>query len=164
MPNNTIRGKMRNRNFSYFLFIAISLPNFLNNGCTTVGALKGEEGIDISSIKPGMSKEEAERILGPPVRKWVTSDNINYCAYVYDAGIPPDAVNATAYFISTILTWGLFDLYEATGLAKETQEFNEKSRTYRQMAIAYDANNIIINMFDNFSDFKELPSDGRTLK
>jgi hypothetical protein len=135
------------------------------SGCVmAVATLKGEPGKDVSSIKPGISKQEAEEILGSPIREWITPLNIHYCVYSYDAGIPPSVADAAFFAFFGIITAGLYDLYEATGITKMNEMRERLDRVTEKIAISYDANDTIVGVFGHFGDFDVLPDDGRAGK
>jgi hypothetical protein len=150
----------QNRLLPGILITSVFLAFYLQVGCMTVGALKGEPGKDVSSVKIGMPKRETEQTLGSPSREWITSANLRYCVYVYDAGVPPSAENAGAYFAWTVATGGLFELFEAISGNAMSKIDKERTRVYNQILIAYDTNDIIVGILDRFSDFEKLPSNG----
>ena len=154
----------QNRVLSISLLIVIFLGNFLQIGCSTVSAIRGEPGKDISSVKAGMSREETEKVLGSPTREWITSSNIRYCVYVYDAGIAPNWSNAGAFFSLTIASAGLFELFDAIASNRARKQWNEQVRVFKQIAVGYEKHDIIIIVIDNFSDFSVLPPEGREVK
>jgi hypothetical protein len=131
-------------------------------GCSSARALRGSPGIDLSPIDPGLQRRSAEQILGPPEREWVTSADIRYCVYRYDAGVPPSRQDAAAFFFLNVISAGLFEVYEATGVTHlSRQSADYPGRIRRQMAIAYDRGGSIVGAFDDFSDLDPLPDDGR---
>lgn len=134
-------------------------------GCTSAAALRGEPGMDISTLKPGLLRSEAEAILGPPVREWTTSSNIRYCIYRYDAGVPPSQGDAVAMGFMNVISLGLFELYEATGVTDLSHPSEDDiRRIWRQIAISYDTDERIVGLFRDFSDLDVLPNDGRPVE
>ena len=131
-------------------------------GCTSAIALRGAEGKDISSIQVGLSRGDAESILGSPVREWLTSENIRYCVYRYDGGVPPSDSDAIAYAFLNIISAGLFEFYETTGMTKLSNLEHAYRRVLHQIAVAYDNQDRIVGFFDNFGDLDVLPADGRS--
>jgi hypothetical protein len=156
----------QNRVLSISLLIVIFLGELLQIGCSTVSAIRGEPGKDISSVKPGISREETEKVLGSPTREWITSSNIRYCVYVYDAGIAPNWSDAGAFLTLTIVTAGLIELVEATAdhPMRKRFDWDGKARSFKQIAVGYDPHDIIVIVIDNFSDFSVLPPEGREVK
>jgi hypothetical protein len=131
-------------------------------GCTSAAALRGEEGKNTSAIQVGLSRSDAESILGSPVREWLTSENIRYCVYRYDGGVPPSDSDAIGYAFLNIMSAGLFEFYEATGMTKLSKPSHDSPRrVWRQIAVAYDNQDRIVGVFDNFGDLDVLPADGR---
>jgi len=126
---------------------------FLQYGCMAASALKGKQGLDVSTFKVGLNKADVEEILGSPVREWLTSSSIHYCVYDYDAGVPPSSAGAAGHIFMDIATLGVWEIFGAfVGLP----EFRKRER----MAISYDADDIVIGVFDHFGDFDVLPVDG----
>jgi hypothetical protein len=152
--------EIRNRAVSGFIICLLLISMLLPSGCMTASALRGEQGKDISSVKAGISREEAEKVLGSPIREWVTSSSIRYSIYSYDRGIPPSIGNAASFAFMEIVSLGLVDLYVATGIVPEFKG----TRITDQVAVAYDKDDIIVGLFDHFSDFDVLPADGRATK
>ena len=131
-------------------------------GCSSARALKGSPGIDVSPINPGLERRSAEQILGPPLREWITSCDVHYCVYRYDAGVPPSRGDAAALFFLNVISAGLFEVYEASGVTHlSRQSADSPGRTHRLMAVAYDRGGRIVGAFDDFSDLDPLPDDGR---
>jgi hypothetical protein len=156
-------NQKKNSLLSLRIIVAL-LAMLLQSGCMmALATLKGEPGKDVSSIKPGISKQDAEEILGSPMREWTTPLTIHYCVYSYDAGIPPSVAGAAVLASFGIISAGLYDLYDATGLIN-TSKLKEGDRVIEKIAISYDANDTIVGVFHRFGDFDALPEDGRAEK
>jgi len=141
---------------------AVVLCTTILPGCTVTTALRGEPGIDIGTLERGLSRSDAEAILGPPVREWTTSSNVRYRIYRYDAGVPPSKGDAVAMGFLDVISLGLVELYEATGLTDISHPSeNDIRRIWRQIAISYDTDERIVGLFRDFSDLDVLPDDGR---
>lgn len=150
-----------NRALAWAIICLLALLS--QSGCVmAVATLKGEPGKDVSAIKPGISKQEAEEVLASPSREWITPQGIHYCVYNYDAGIPPSVSDAVFFAFFGILSAGLYDLYEATGITKMNQMRERLDRVTEKIAISYDAGDTVVGVFDHFRDFDVLPEDGRT--
>jgi hypothetical protein len=117
-------------------------------------ALKGKKGVDISGIKPGISKIKVEENLGPSEREWWTSSGICYRVYVYDEGVPPSIVDAAALIFLDVCSLGYWEL-------NQTIDPLPERRKYKKMAVSYDASDMVVGIFDCYEDFDELPTDGR---
>jgi len=153
----------QNRALSWGI-ICLLLASLFQSGCVAaVATFKGEPGKDISSVRPGISKQEAENVLGSPMREWITPQGIHYCVYSYDAGIPPSVGDAIIFAIAGIISAGLYDLYDATGLIN-TSKLKEGDRVIENIAISYDANDTVVGVFHHLGDFDVLPDDGRSEK
>jgi len=153
----------RNRALAWDIICLFALLS--QSGCVmAVATLKGEPGKDLSSIKPGISKQEVEEILASPSREWITPQGIRYCVYTYDAGIPPSIGDAAFFAFFGIISAGLYDLYEVTGATHMDKTRRAMGRVVEQIAISYDANDTSVGVFDHFRDFDVLPEDGRSEK
>jgi len=152
---NQANSKVLSRITICLLFFSILLPH----GCMAASALKGKKGLDVSTVKVGMSKADAEKSLGPPVREWVTSSGILYCVYDYDAGVPPSGGDAAAHVFMDVATAGVWEIFGAFGAFNDL-EFRKRE----QIAVSYDAHGMVIGVFDHFGDFDILPADGRAVK
>jgi len=140
--------------FSMCLLFFTMLPQC---GCTAASALKGKQGLDAGTVTVGMSKADAEQILGSPIREWVMSSGIVYRVYDYDAGVPPSTADASACVFMDVISAGLWELFLFFEPLPEL-------RKREQMAVSYDINGMVIGVFDHFGDFDVLPADGRAEK
>ncbi len=151
----------RNKSLCGFTLYLFSIV-LLQYGCATGYVIRDEPGKDVSAIKPGISKEEAENILGAPNRQWTTSLNIRYCVYRYDAGMKLSTSDKVAVVLFDIMTLGQFSLRQVmppnVGATRLGPIATDK------IAVAYDQNNLIVGVFDHFEDFDVLPADGRSVK
>jgi hypothetical protein len=150
-------NQTRNKSLSGFTASLLSLSVIWFCSCTAVSALQGKPGLDVSRIKAGMSKVDAEQILGSPIREWVTSSGVSYGIYDYDAGVPPSGSEAAANVFMDIISVGVWELFGAFGHQPEL-------RKREQMAVSYDVDGLVIGTFDHFGDFDVLPADGRADK
>ena len=135
--------------------LAILLMVSFSTGCFAVKLAKGEKGADVTAIQPGVTRANAEPILGPPVREWTSSSRIRYTTYYYDAGRPPNMPDAVGVGILDLVTVGIFEFVVA---------INEATRpldhiTYGRIVISYDNRDVVLGIFD---EFDELPPDGRS--
>ncbi|NJC88509.1 MAG: hypothetical protein FIB02_08260 [Desulfuromonas sp.] len=96
-----------------------------------------------------------QAIVGPPLREWTTAVEIRYGVYSYNGGRPGSAADASALLFMDVITAGLFEVFMFLG----TNDF-ERSGLMKQMAVAYDSNNLVVGAFDDFGDFEALPVDG----
>jgi hypothetical protein len=147
----------RNKSPSGYKASILSLTMLLLCSCTAVSALQGKPGLDVSLVKVGMSRADAEQILGSPIREWVTSSGVSYGVYDYDAGVPPSGSEAAANVFMDIVSVGVWELFGAFGHQPEL-------RKREQMAVSYDVDGLVIGTFDHFGDFDVLPADGRAGK
>lgn len=48
-------------------------------GCYAVKLASREEGIDMSKVGPGITRQEVEDLLGEPAKEWDSATGIHYC-------------------------------------------------------------------------------------
>ena len=149
--------QVKSRTLNGFKIWLLFFIMLLQCGCMAASALKGKQGLDISTVKAGMSKADVEKSLGPPVREWVTSSDILYRVYDYDAGVPPSGGDAAAHVFMDVATAGVWELFGAFRALPESHKRG-------QMAVSYDINDMVIGVFNHFGDFDILPADGRADK
>ena len=155
-------GRMVHKVLAALFGAAVFLGTANLLGCTSTAALRGEPGVDIGALKPGLLRRETEAILGPPVREWTTSSNVRYCIYRYDAGVPPSKGDAVAMGFLNVISLGLFELYEATGVTDLSHPSEDDfRRIWGQIAISYDTDEHIVGLFRDCGDLDVLPDDGR---
>jgi len=125
-----------------------------STGCFAVKLAKGEKGTDVTGIQPGVTRANAEAILGPPVREWTSSTGIRYTTYYYDAGLPPNMPDAAAAVIMDVISVGLFELFWA--IDKKPWILDHHTDV---VVISNDDRAVVLGIFD---EFDELPPDGRS--
>ncbi|MEO6308247.1 MAG: hypothetical protein ABIO96_06940 [Nitrospiraceae bacterium] len=124
-------------------------------GCFAVKLAKGEKGVNVTGIQPGVTRANAEAILRPPVREWTSSTGILYTTYYYDAGRPSNMPEAAAVAIVDVISVGMFELVVAIN---EQQPWTLDHITER-IVISYNDRAVVLGIFD---EFDELPPDGRS--
>jgi hypothetical protein len=127
----------------------------LLTGCAVRSALKSRREVDVSNIKPGSSRVEVERILGPSRREWRTSSDICYRVYILDLGVRGDEVAGVV--LLDAISLGFFELYN-------TMESFPLQRNSKKVAVSYDSGDMVVGVFDCYEDFDKLPTDGRSGK
>ena len=126
-------------------------------GCAVHKVWKGEPGEDLSSLRPGMTKEQIEAIVGTSNREWHTSQGVHYRLYPYDAGIPPDKADAGAILFLDVISLGMVEIINAA----TDQPFTTKSREIHDLAVSYDLRDVAIGIFTGVDTSTVLPEDGR---
>ena len=130
------------------------------SGCLFVHTLSSEPGIDISSIKPGISRAQVEKVVGAPLKEWTSSLGVRFSLYRYYGGVEPSAVGAGLVGFLDIISLGLFEL---TWLSdKDRESFTKAQEKHPFMAVSYDAQDIVIGVFPDIGEFALLPADGRS--
>lgn len=81
-----IRMSLVLRNALLPLLILIMVSS--STGCYPMKLAKGDKGVDVTSIQPGVTRMKAETALGPPMRRWV-STSIRHATYEYKLGLVP---------------------------------------------------------------------------
>ncbi len=103
----------------------------------------------IIDLEIGQHKSEAEKILGDPIREWSTSSNVNYCVYSYKTGVSPSIGDASAHVFMDVASFGIWELVWAT----MEDDYYETWTRYEKIAIAYDNDDTIVRIIDEFRDF-----------
>ena len=146
-------GECGVRGLGFLLPSILVVLSMVTTGCFAVKLAQGEKGTNVTAIQPGVSRANAEAILGPPVRTWTSPTGMRYATYHYDAGLPPDIPDAAAFALMDLLTVGMFELTAA----------NNKPPIANHMAdavvIAYNDRDIVLGIL---GEFDELPPDGRS--
>jgi len=149
------------RLFASLLLIVVAS---LGAGCTVVRSARGGDGgKDPTPIQPGTTRAAAEVITGSPLREWTSTAGLRYRLYQYDAGCPPNLLDAAGGLFADVLTFGLLELFDAvhrwrygTGLAVLACSLG---RNDERVVLAYDDRDVVIGIFD---ELDELPADGRS--
>lgn len=132
----------------------ILLVTWICAGCTAVQLASGDKGSDVTKIQPGLTRTEAEAVLGSSVREWKSPTGVNYRTYQYDGGRPTNVSDAIAVGLLDVMTLGIMEAVIATG-----PDTMEEKRTTSRVVISYDEQDVILGVFD---EFDELPPDGRS--
>ena len=128
-------------------------------GCAVQKVWKGEPGDDLSSLKPGMTRDQIEAVVGTSDREWYTSLGVRYRLYLYDAGIPPDKSDAGAILFLDVISLGMIEVMEAVS----HESFTGDAHEYSDLAVSYDPNDVAIGIFTGVDTTTVLPEDGRNL-
>jgi hypothetical protein len=128
-------------------------------GCAVTEAARSEPGIDISSIRPGASREQVEAALGKPGREWVTALGVRYCIYTYYGGKGPAHGDAATWLFLDVASLGLAELFYQID-SKTKKSLAESGKRYPLMAVSYDDLNVVIGVFPEIDQFTALPLDG----
>ena len=123
-------------------------------GCTAVQLAAGDKGSDVTKIQPGITRPEAEAVLGSAIKEWKSPTGVIYRTYQYDGGRPTNMSDAIAVGLLDVMTLGIVEAVIAMG-----PDTMEKKRTTSRVVISYDDHDVIIGVFD---EFDELPADGRS--
>jgi len=148
--------------FETLIKVATLVFLLLIYGRAAQSALKGEPGLDITSVKPGLSQAQVEAIVGRTTdREWTTPLGVRYRIYTYSAGVPPSVYNAIGNLAAEIATLGLMNLYAAATTGDGNVEYMDKEYVFRELAVSYDRNDRVIGVFDGIDSKTQLPADGR---
>lgn len=139
----------RNRDGRIVRLLALIAVLCLLSGCTVVKAAAGKKGADIARVGAGVSRTEAETVLGKPLREWRAPSGILFRVYEYDAGCKPAPGDALAMLFMDVATAGLWEAFMLD---------LECDHTFHRVVIAYDAEE---RMIGAFREFDPLPPDGR---
>ena len=128
-------------------------------GCAVHKVWKGEPGDDLSSLKPGMTLDQIEAVVGTSDREWYTSLGVRYRLYLYDVGIPPDKADAGAILFLDVISLGMLEVIEAIS----HESFTGDTHEYSDLAVSYDPHDVAIGIFTGVDTTTVLPEDGRNL-
>lgn len=129
-------------------------------GCAVHKVWKGEPGDDLSSLRPGMTLEQVEAVVGTSDREWYTSLGVRYRLYRYDAGIPPNKSDAGAILFLDVISLGMVEVIEAA----TDESFTTKPHEVHDLAVSYDHRDVAIGIFTGVDTSTVLPEDGRNLE
>jgi hypothetical protein len=131
------------------------------SGCSVAESLRTEPGTDISSIQPGATRQQVEAVVGKPVRQWRTNLGVLYCVYQHYGGKDASYATATGQVFLNVATLGLAELlYQMDPEAMKRANEGEMKRAV--IAVSYDAQDTVLGVFSDFSQFAVLPPDGRS--
>lgn len=129
-------------------------------GCAVHKVWKGEPGDDLSSLRPGMTLDQIEAVVGTSDREWYTSMGVRYRLYRYDAGIPPDKADAGAILFLDVISLGMMEVINAAS----DQSFTAEPHEFLDLAVSYDVRGVAIGIFTGVDTTTVLPEDGRNLE
>jgi hypothetical protein len=146
-----------------FELLLVSALAWMCIGCTVAQLAAGDKGIDVTKIQPDGTRSEAEALLEDPIREWKSSSGVTYRTYQYDSGRPPAVGDAVAFGLMDVISFGLFEAFEAlanaTGDSRSIRKYMDDQHTRTQVVVSYDDQDVILGIFD---EFDELPTDGRS--
>jgi len=125
-------------------------------GCGAIMLARGTPGIDVSQIQPGVTRTQAEAVLGKPQKDWISHDGIHYFTYEYDTGRPPDIPDAAAFVFMDLLTLGIWEVMMAT-VDHDLFIKTLPPPTFARVVISYDDSDMVRGIF---GEFDTLPADG----
>ncbi len=128
-------------------------------GCYAVKLASREEGIDMSKVGPGITRQEVEDLLGEPAKEWDSATGIHYCTYSFDAGRPPDKSEATAFLFLDLITLGISEIMVGfENSSNSSDPYLEYLRVIGRVVISYDQEGYVLGVFE---EFEKIPPDGR---
>jgi hypothetical protein len=134
-----------------------ALAALLAGGCTTEKWARAQPPQDISAVAPGTTRAQVEALLGKPKREWTTPLGVRYGLYHYDGGARADPSMHLLSLI-TVLTFGMPELFIASD--KDPRGEPGSPERARNVAVSFDANDVVIGVFRDISEFAALPADG----
>lgn len=127
-------------------------------GCGAVTLARGTRGVDVDHIQPGVTRTQAEAVLGKPKRDWISRDGVQYFTYEYDTGRPPNISDATGFVIMDLVSLGLWEVIDAAhGHAVLNRSLPPS--TSARVVISYDDTDVVRGIF---GEFDALPPDGQS--
>jgi len=127
-----------------------------STGCVATQLAVGEKGADLAAIQPGVTRANAETLLGTSVKEWVSATGIRYASYNYDAGHPPRIFEAVLFLTGGPMVELVYLARYFSGTMKEDQFFQH---IMARIVIAYDDRDVVLGLFD---EFDPLPPDSRS--
>jgi len=125
-------------------------------GCGAIMLARGTPGIDVSQIQPGVTRTQAEAVLGKPQKDWISPDGVRYFTYQYDTGRPPDIPDAAGFIFMDLVTAGLWEVLDAAHGHFVLNKSLPRSTSAR-VVISYDDSDVVRGIF---GEFDTLPADG----
>lgn len=116
------------------------LACFLLTGCAATMEMQGRKGPDLNLIKAGMTREDAQKILGAPVQVY---DNPNGRLEVYEY-LPPKKGNKAVAAGHAALSIASLGIWEVVGVPMEMG--SSRSGTKERLGIAYNSSGIAIEV------------------
>lgn len=153
----TAHDRLRRRALRLVPLLALALLS----ACAVQKAAQGVAGTDLTVIRAGAARSDIEALLGQPERQWATPAGITYRVYRYDVGVPGGAMNAMPLVFGEIATLGLLEVIVK---AVPPEPAVVDPRRWRRVAVAYDADGVVVGVFIDVDDFAVLPDDGRPRK
>jgi len=125
-------------------------------GCGVIMLARGTAGIDVSQIQPGVTRTQAEGVLGKPQKDWISPDGVHYFTYEYDTGRPPNIPDAAGFVFMDLLSFGLWEVIDAANEHVALKKSLPPSTSAR-VVISYDDSDVVRGIF---GEFDTLPADG----
>jgi hypothetical protein len=142
------------RFLAHWLLVFITIFSLM--GCYAIQIWKGDKRVDITALQPGVTRANAEAILGSPVRSWTSPTNIRYATYEYYAGTPPNPRMGVTWVFLDIGSLGVIEIMYALGLVPFPASWD--GMTWDRKVLSCD-DRVVLGIFD---EFDELPLDGRS--
>lgn len=150
------RSKGSARRVMFLLVVLLMSPL---GGCSVVALARGEPGIDLSPIQPGVDRQVVEIRLREPFRTSTTSKGVEYAWYLYDGGVRRSVGRAIGAALLD-LDMMLFELVVAMQAVNKTGELRVLHH-YDLVAVSYDSRGLVIGTFPGAGEYSLLPDDGR---
>jgi hypothetical protein len=125
----------------------------LVSGCSVGRALESGPRVQISSIKAGVTRAQVEERVGTPLEAWASPTGVQYCTYHY-VEYEPNLRAAAGLVVMNVLTVGVFEVYVGEGI-----DVSHEQRI-ATLAVSYDQNDVVLGVFPDIGERKDLPDDG----
>jgi len=140
-----------------FQWLALIAAAGLLSGCTVIKSARRVPGVDPTPIQPGVSRTEAEALLGESIKQWTSETGIRYRLYRYDDGHRPDLGLAGVFIFLNTITLGLHEVFAVITPEGKALAGGTNRRTFVPVIVSYNEADIILGVFDEFA---VLPADG----
>jgi len=129
-------------------------------GCVAIDAAKGRPGVDLEDVRSGATRADVESVTGAPLRSWTNDVGTTFRSYVVDAGRAGKLFGwdgAATVIAADILTLGLIEWVSPPRSDEAAREAFLGSSETRTIIVAYDHEELVLGVFD---EFDVLPADG----
>jgi hypothetical protein len=116
---------------------------FILPGCSVVMALSGKPEPHFEQLQVGMSREEAETILGSPAEVVTTKEGNQTAIYIYERGNERSIARAVIHLFMDVITIGFWEIPATAAEGSQGEE--------RRFPIVYDRNGrvLLLNEYGN---------------
>jgi hypothetical protein len=127
--------------------------SLLTGGCTAKKLMKGDDGVDTTSVRAGTDRAEIEKLIGKPLRQWQSFLGVTFCLYEF-AGPSGSTADGVTYLVFDVMSLGLFELFPLLNPKLDPKPVQTKMRR----VVSYDREGRVLGVFN---EKDALPPDGK---